>query len=139
MAARDQAAGGSPDGEQPHLQGLEGERRGLKDVAQLVHQHAQPLVLLDRPRARHARVALCAELAHRVGDRIVEAAIEGPELVDRERRVALDGEVRDGLAEVAVVVHDGFHREAESQQFAAMRGGAHADLRQRGGVAAGRA
>ncbi len=139
MAARDQAAGGSADRQQSHLQGPEGERRGLKDVAQLVNQHAKPLVLLDRPRARHARIALRTELAHRVGDRVVKAAVERAELVDRERRVAFDGEVGDGLAEVAVVVHDGLHGEAESQQFPAMRGGAHADLRQRGRVATRRA
>ena len=48
MAARDQAAGGARDREHSHFEGLEGERRGLEDVAQLVDQQAKPLVLLDQ-------------------------------------------------------------------------------------------
>ena len=86
--------------------------------------------------AGHGRVALEAELGDRVGDGVVQAAIEGAELVDRERRIALERQVGDGLAEVAVVVDDLVDGKAQLQQFLAVRGGAHAHFRQGEGIAA---
>jgi hypothetical protein len=51
----------------------------------------------------------CAKTPPRVlgdgfGDRVVEAEVQSMELVRRDRRVGLFGQLRDGLADVAVVV-----------------------------------
>jgi len=85
------------------------------------------------------RVALKAELRHRVGDGIVQAPVQGPELHHGKGRIPLERQVGDGLAQVAVVVDDLVDGVTQQQQLLAMRGGANADLGQRPRVAARRA
>jgi hypothetical protein len=86
----------------------------------------------------NGRVALDHELRDCVGDRVVETAVQRAELFDRERRVELDRQVGDGLAEIAVVVDDLVDGVAEVQELLAMGRGRHADLRQSRHVAARR-
>ena len=54
----------------------------------------------------HQQVALVTELGDSIGDRVVEASIERTELVDLDNRIKLEGQVRYGLAKIAVVVND---------------------------------
>ena len=80
--------------------------------------------LIDRCRLK---VALIGEFRHRVGDRVVQAAVEGAEFVHPDRRLPLEGEIGDRLAKVAVVVDHLVDGEAVLQQLAPVlrRGGAH--------------
>jgi hypothetical protein len=83
-------------------------------------------------------VALGDELGHGIGDGVVEASVQRPELDDRERRVALDRQVGDGLAQVAVVMNHLVDGVAELQKLPAVRGRGDTDLGQLRHVAAGR-
>jgi len=62
-------------------------------------------------------ITLVAKFADSIRYRVIEAAIESLELFDCKRSVAFDCQIRDRLAEVAVVVHDLVHRELQREQF----------------------
>ncbi len=51
-------------------------------------------------------IAKIPELADGRGDGVVQTTVEGPELVDIDRRGAFEGQVRNGLAEIAEIVHN---------------------------------
>ena len=87
-------------------------------------EEAQPLGLVIRDR----QLALAAELLDGLRHRLVEAPVERPELVGRDRCVQFDGQGRDGLADVAVVVDDLGRGEPERLQGLAVLGRAQADL-----------
>jgi hypothetical protein len=92
---------------------------------------AEMLHLISRPGLRRdTRV-----LGHRFGDGGVEAAIQCLELRYRDRGPVFLGQGRDGLADVAVVVHHLGHVEPSSQQLPAMqrRGRANGVRGKRGG------
>ena len=73
-----------------------------------------------------------------VGDRVVEAAVQRPELRRGERGIALERQVGDGLAQVAVVVDDLVDRVAEREQVLAVRRGGHPHFGQGERIAARR-
>lgn len=87
--------------------------------------------------AGESEIVLIAEFGHRIGDRIVEAAIERPELVDVDLHAAFERQVGDRLAQVAVVVDDRIDAETVSQQFLAVQRRTFADFRQSRLAAAG--
>ena len=58
-------------------------------------------------------VPLVAELRDRIGDGVVQAAIEGAEFVDGERRIALERQVGDRLAQVPIVMDHLVDRKAQ--------------------------
>ena len=72
-------------------------------------------------------ISLTPEFRHCIGNRIVEASIESLEFVIGDQRVAFDRELRNGLAEIPVVMDDLVHRKAPLQQFIAMTAGALSD------------
>lgn len=90
----------------------------MKQVAKFVHENAQALAFGHRTSLEHPRVALCTELDHRVGDGIVQTAIECPE------------------ANIAVVVNDLVDHQPQLQQPATMGCCADSDLGQAQRVAA---
>lgn len=55
-----------------------------------------------------------------IGDRAVEAAVQRSKLGDRERGVALDGEVRNVLTQIAIVMHNPVQLIAKLEQIAAI-------------------
>src|SRR6476620_8768656 len=67
-----------------------------RGVAQLVRQEPGAPVLLCTVLASQAGLALETELGHGVGDGVVEAAVQRPELRRGERGIALEREVGDG-------------------------------------------
>lgn len=71
-----------------------------------MNENPETLVFTIRLPARDSYFTVGAELGHGIGDCIVETTIERAELVDGEGGVALDGEVRDGLTKVAVVMNN---------------------------------
>jgi hypothetical protein len=67
---------------------------------------------------------LSGKLSNRVGDCIVEAAVERSKLVYGERGVALDGDVGYGLAEIAVKMNNQVKPVYPAQQLFPMCPGA---------------
>jgi hypothetical protein len=123
MRLRDQAAiehgAGRPG--QTDIAGLDGgngEGRGMDEVAQFVGEEAQPLIQRLDAFFRIDEVALGGKLRHGVGDTVVQAAVEGAKLVHRDRRVLLEREVGDRLAEIAVVVDHLIDGEALLEELA---------------------
>ena len=86
----------------PRRMCLERQHRGVNEVPQLVREGAQALGSMVDDGA----LADAGELRDGVGDGLVEAAIEHAKLVRADGRAALDGELRDDLAHVAVIVDD---------------------------------
>jgi hypothetical protein len=136
-AAFEHRTGRSANWEPARLQRCERELGHVQVVAQLVGEKTQPLVLLLGLSSCHLEVALGSELGHRVGNRIVQTAVQGAELIDRKRGIPLDGQVSDGLAQVPIVMNDLIDRVAEPQQFATVDGCRNAHLRKRRSVASG--
>ena len=69
-----------------------------------MNQEPKPPVRCGVVVACEGRIPLEAEFRHRVRNRVVQAPIQGAEFIDGERRVTFEREVRDGLAEVSVVM-----------------------------------
>ena len=67
---------------------------------------------------RNSEIALIAEFGDCIGNGIVQTTVEGSKLVDQKRRIALVGEICNGLAQVAIVVNDLVNLEPELQQLA---------------------
>jgi hypothetical protein len=51
-------------------------------------------------------IALAPELRDGAGDRVIQASIQHPKVIGADGRVRFDGQFRDGLADVAIVVDD---------------------------------
>ena len=69
---------------------------------------------------RNSEIALIAEFGDRIGNGIVQTTVEGSKLIYQKRRIALVGEIRNGLTQVAIVVNDLVNREPELQQLASV-------------------
>jgi hypothetical protein len=82
------------------------QRRRMDEITQLVRKDAQALVPCTGVAVGNDRIALIAKLGDGVGDRVVETAIERPKLLDRDRGIDLDCQIRYRLAKIAVVVND---------------------------------
>lgn len=102
------------------LQGSEREHRGGERIAQLVGEHAELLVAL----ARDTFLALPRVFGDCTGNGFVQAAVEDPKVLGRDRRFAFEGQLGHDLAHVAVTMHDLRDAEAHAQQVAAMLRGA---------------
>lgn len=139
VTAPENGAGRTARRQIPRLHGIQSEHGGTQRVAQFVHQIAQALVALARLAQQDRLVALRAEFGDRVRDGVVKATIERSKLVDQERRVAFERQVRHGLAQVAIVMHDLVDGVIEREERLAMRCGCHADFRQGGPIASRRA
>ena len=57
----------------------------------------------------------------RIGNRVVEQAIESVKLVNGDRRIRLLCQLGDGLADISVTVDDLVHRVTLREQFLAMQ------------------
>ena len=102
---------------QPDIAGLDGghgERGILDQVAQLVREEAQAFVQRMDPGFLEQQIALVGEFRHRIGDRVVQAAVEGSKLIDCEGLLPLECQIGDRLAKVAVVVNHLVHGEARA-------------------------
>ena len=70
-----------------------------------MREHSQALMECIGVSIRHQPVALIGEFRDRIGDGIVEAAIERSKLINLDRDIVLEGQIGDGLAQIAVIVH----------------------------------
>jgi predicted sulfurtransferase len=87
-----------------------------------VGEKTQSRVQIVRVLVRDHDIALIPELGDRIGDRVVQAAIENPELVHFDLRIQLECKIGDGLAKIAVVVDHFLDSEAVLHQFLAVLG-----------------
>ena len=137
QAAVEDGAGCAGQADGAGLDGGKGEGGAVEMVAQLVREKSEALI-----RARvfvgEDVVALGIELGGGDGDGVVETAVEGAEFIVGKRRAYLDGEIGDGLAKIAVIVHDLFDGETVLQELAAMLLRAQSHFGQAGLGAAGR-
>jgi hypothetical protein len=76
------------------------------------------------PAVRERQLPKAGVLGDRLRDGLVEAPVERPELVGRDRGLEFDGQLRHGLAHVPVVMDDLGHGEAGLPQLAAVPDGA---------------
>jgi hypothetical protein len=76
-------------------------------------------------------ISLTAVLRHRACDGIIEASVQRPKVVGADGSVQFHRQFGDGLADVAIVVHDLRHREPLTQEVMAVLDRAVADLRAR--------
>src|SRR5205807_5409132 len=83
----------------------------------------QPLSLLRPSSLRREAGVLC----QRFRDGRVEAAIQRVEFFYGNRRILIEGELGDCLADVAIVVDDLRHVEPQGKQVAAVAGGGRAN------------
>ena len=99
----------------------------MDEVPQLVREKSQPFTQRLNAIVRHDRKALVGVFRHSIGDAVVEAAVERSKFIYFDRRFDLECQIRDGLAQIAVVVNDLIHRKALLHQLAPVqrRGGAH--------------
>ena len=118
QAALEHRAGAAADADVPGPEHFERHAGRVDQVADLVGEEAEALVLLRGGDVAHRLMPFTSVLRHRAGDGIVQAAIERAEVVDADRRVLLHREVGDRLADVAVVVHDLRHGEPLQTQLA---------------------
>ena len=58
-------------------------------------------------------------LGHGAGDRVVQASVQGAEVLDADGRVQLQREIGDGLTHIPVIVDDLRHRESLQMQIMA--------------------
>src|SRR5258708_39837834 len=84
---------------------------------------------------RHLLVTKAGVLGDGFGDGVVEAPVEGLELIRSDGRIRGRGELRDGLADLPVVVDDLTHGVVQAVERRAMLGGA---SRRPGSLRAGR-
>ena len=120
IAEREHAGARAALGGAPHVDNDARVVAGLDAAVGGRPQHAPAVVAehavralgdrLDHGAARghesDAREVRWTDTKSNIGDGVVEAAVERAELVDRERLVALEGQIRDRLAQVALVGHD---------------------------------
>ena len=92
--------------------GGDGECRRMNEVPQIVREKSQPLIQCLNAVVRHDGIALVGVFRHGIGDAIVEAAVESSKFVYFDRHLALECQIRDGLAEIAIVVNDLIHRKS---------------------------
>ena len=108
QAAAQHRSGIAIDGDRSALQCVEGEERTIEEVPKLVSRVPATLdFLLGPPLCREPRV-----LCHCFSDRRVEASVQRMKFFDGDRRVLLDRDLGDDLADITVVVNDLRHVEA---------------------------
>lgn len=131
QGAVEHAAGSAGQADIAFLDDRQRKRGGAQQVAQFMREESQPHVQCVGLLLGDDEIVLVAEFGDGGGDGIVQAAVEGPEFIDVDQRVAFECQIGDGLAKVAVVVDDFLDRKTMLQQFFAVECCRFADLRQR--------
>src|SRR5580658_7629200 len=89
-------------------------------IAQLMRDETEPLVQCKHALFGDNEILRVGVSGDRIGDGIVEAAVQRTKLIDLNRFAELRRQFGDGLAQVAIVMHDLIDRESVLQQFTAM-------------------
>ena len=124
QAAAEQVAGAAVDADGALAQHRVGKRRRVQAVAKFMGQFAQFLGVLITVR----ELAQTRVLGDGAGDRLVEAAVENAEILGRDRRAKLAGELGDRLTDIAVAMHHLADAEAPRVQLGAVGGGTRTDV-----------
>ena len=103
----------------PHISGLEhlkSKDRGVGQVAQFMSEEPEAFAPARGLSVEGRLILFTPVLGHGARDRLVQAAVQRAKVIRADGRVHFDGEVGDGLTDVAVVVHDLRHGEPLKQQ-----------------------
>jgi hypothetical protein len=103
MEHRPSAAG---DADVSGFHDVERDERGIEQVAQFMRKEPEPHVLAIGVAVDGGLIALAPELRDGARDRVIQASVQHPEVIGADGRVRFDGQFRDGLTDVAVVVDD---------------------------------
>jgi len=101
----------------------------VDEISQFVTQEAQALVEYVCALLGDREFPSVGKFRHGVGNGIVEAAVEGLELDRLERYGVFKRHLRDGLTQIAVVVHHLVHRKSMVQKLETVLRRRGADLR----------
>lgn len=115
----------------PALNGGERLEGYIHQSALLLRQCTKPGVQV-RCLIEERVLPLIPECRYCVGNGFIETAVERAELVCRNGCVFLDGQVRNGLANVTIVMHDLVDRVSEAKELCAVPGGRATDVRVHG-------
>ena len=118
----------------PDVAGLdhfERDHRGVDQVPQLVSEEPEPLVLSTVSSGSGEVIPFAPVLGDRARDGAVEASVQETKVPRADRRVPFHCQFCDGLAYVAVAVHDLGHGEPLKQEVVPVEDRALADLRTR--------
>ncbi len=124
QASRVDGAGTSTWRDGAFLNASESEYRGVDDVSHFMGEEPESL----GSRLGDGSLAETRVLGHRPRDCIIEAKIERSEFIRRERGVTIDGQARDHLAKVAVVVDDLRHGHSVREELTPVLARAFGDL-----------
>src|SRR5258708_7560506 len=113
------------------LEGLDREHGRSDQVAQFVRERAEGLIRGLAFFIGDVLTAYAPKLGDRAGDGVVEARIENAKLSYGNRRLFLDSQFGNSLAEIPVVVNNLVDSESLAQQLIAVLRRASADLRRR--------
>ncbi|HAT33543.1 MAG TPA: hypothetical protein DCW29_22680 [Janthinobacterium sp.] len=90
-----------------------------------------PLILLNCLFSRNIIISLITKLRYRLGNRVVQTAIQRPEFIHLKWRIPLECQIGDRLANIAIVVYDFIDGISKQQQIFAMQSGCNTYLRRR--------
>jgi hypothetical protein len=121
----------SPHADIPGLQHFKRHERGVHQVPQFMGKAPKALAPACGLSINARLISLTAVLRHRACDGIIEASVQRPKIVGADGNVQFHRQFGDGLADVAIVVHDLPHREPLMQEVMAVLDRAVADLRAR--------
>jgi hypothetical protein len=94
-----------------------GKRRDVEMISQLVREKSQPFVQGLYASVLYQRIPLKSVFGHRIGDTIVETAVESSKLVYSDRSATFECEIGDCLTQIAVVVNNLLNCEPLSGQL----------------------
>ena len=121
--------GTSGDAHIPRLEHLEREDRGIGQVAQLMSQEPEALAPARGLSVEGGLISFAPELGDGARDGVVKASVQRAKVIRADGRVHFHRQIGDGLADVAVVVHDLRDGESLKQQVMPVLDRAPANLR----------
>ena len=124
----DHSRGAPSDSDVPSLEYLERDNRGVEQVPQFMSEEPSALVPSRGFTRESGLISLTSILRNRAGDGIVKASVQRTKVVRADRHVQFHRQLRDGLTDIAIVVHDLRHGKPLKQEVMSMLDRAPANL-----------
>jgi hypothetical protein len=128
-AAMEHGPGTSGDSHISRLEHFKRDERGMRQIPQFMRQEPEALGPACGLSVDVGQRSFAPVLGDRARDGVVQVAIEQPKVLRADGRARFDGQLRDGLTDVAIVVDDLRHGEPLTQQVVPVQYRTPADLR----------
>ncbi len=115
-AAMEHRARAPADSNIPGLENVKRDDRGVGQVPQFMSQEPQPLTSARVFAIESGLVGDASVFGDRVGDGVVQAAVQRTKVLGADWRVHFDRQLGDSLADVTIVVHDLRHGKPLKEQ-----------------------